>query len=258
MSRLRLVGVLWWLQLKMRSRSAFDGLLSLIWPLFFATTIFLMFRQGGAAGPAMLSAAVGAAVMGIWSATTTTASFALQMERRQGTLELLVASPRPFALLVVPMTLSMATIGAYSMAATLLWGRYVFGIHLSVAHPAMFALSVLVTVLAIGMLGFLIAISSVRYRTAWALGSALEMPVWLICGFVVSMSSLPAWVRPISWVLAPTWGVAAIRESAQGGGNPLAGLAVCAGLAACYGVIGGLLARWMIRSARARATLALT
>ena len=73
-SVLRLVGVTWWLQLKMRSRSAFDGLLSLLWPLFFATTIFLMFRPGGAAGPALLSAAVGASVMGIWSATSTTAS----------------------------------------------------------------------------------------------------------------------------------------------------------------------------------------
>jgi ABC-2 type transport system permease protein len=114
------------------------------------------------------------------------------------------------------------------------------------------------TVVTIGMLGFLIAISSVRYRTGWALGSALEMPVWLICGFVVSMSSLPAWVRPLSWVLAPTWGMAAIRDSAQGGGNPLANLAMCMGLAACYGVIGTFLARWMVRSARAHATLALS
>ncbi|MDT5028568.1 MAG: type transport system permease protein, partial [Micromonosporaceae bacterium] len=79
-----------------------------------------MFRQGDAAGPAMLSAAVGASVIGIWSATSTTASFVLQMERRQGTLELLVAAPTPFPLLIVPLTLSMATIGAYSMIATLL------------------------------------------------------------------------------------------------------------------------------------------
>jgi ABC-2 type transport system permease protein len=254
----RLIGITWWLQLKMRSRSAFDGLLSLLWPLFFATTIFLMFRQGNAAGPAMLSAAVGAAVMGIWSATSTTAAHSLQIERRQGTLELLVAAPTPFALLIVPLTLSMATIGAYSMIATLLWGRFVFGIHVTVADPAMFAFAVLVTVISIGMLGFLIAIASVRYRTAWALGSALEMPVWLICGFVVAVSALPAWVRPISWVLAPTWGMAAIRDSAQGGGNPLTGLAMCVGLAAVYGLIGWALARWMVNSARARATLALS
>lgn len=257
MRTLRLLGVIWWLQLKMRSRSAFDGLLSLLWPLFFATTVFLMFRQGDAAGPAMLSAAVGASVMGIWSATSTTAAFALQMERRQGTLELLVASPKPFSLLIVPLTLSMATIGAYSMIATLLWGRFVFGIEIAVRNPVMFVGSVLVTVLAIGMLGYLIALSSVRYRAAWALGSALEMPVWLICGFLVSISSLPAWVRPVSWLLAPTWGMSAIRASAEGR-NALPDLALCAGLAAAYGLIGAIVARWLVNSARARATLALS
>jgi ABC-2 type transport system permease protein len=252
-----LIAVTWWLQLKMRSRSAFDGLLSLLYPLFFATTVFLMFRQGDAAGPAMLSAAVGASVMGIWSATSTTAAFVLQMERRQGTLELLVVAPTPFALLIVPLTLSMATIGAYSMIATLLWGRFVFGIEIAVRSPAMFVASVLVTVLSIGMLGFLIALSSVRYRAAWALGSSLELPVWLISGFLVSISSLPAWVRPVSWLLAPTWGMSAIRASTEGR-NPLPDIAACIGLAIAYGVIGSIVAGRLIDSARNRATLALS
>jgi ABC-2 type transport system permease protein len=254
---LRLIAVTWWLQLKMRSRSAFDGLLSLLWPLFFATTVFLMFRQGHAGGAALLSAAVGASVMGIWSATSTTASFVLQMERRQGTLELLVAAPTPFPLLIVPVTLSMATIGAYSMIATLLWGRFVFGIEIAVRNPAMFVGSVLVTVLSIGMLGFLIALSSIRYRAAWALGSALEMPVWLISGFLVSISSLPTWVRPLSWLLAPTWGMSAIRASTEGR-NALPDMALCIGLAVAYGLIGTIVAGWLINSARRRATLALS
>jgi len=254
---LRLVGVAWWLQLKMRSRSAFDGLLSLLWPGFFATTIFMMFRQGDASGPALLSAAVGSSAMGIWSAVSTTAAFALQMERRQGTLELLVLAPQPFALLLVPLTLSMATIGAYSMVATLLWGRIAFGIDISIADPVAFVLAVVVTVFAIGMLGMLIAISSIRYRTAWALGSAIEMPVWLICGFLVAINDLPAWVRPLSAVLAPTWGVAAMRAAATGH-SPWANLGWCLVTAASYGVVAVLVSRWMVHSARANATLALS
>ena len=43
MRLLRLVTVTWWLQLKMRSRSSFDGFLSIVYPLFFATTVFLIF-----------------------------------------------------------------------------------------------------------------------------------------------------------------------------------------------------------------------
>lgn len=257
MRTFRLLAIAWWLQLKVRSRSAFDGLLSLLYPMFFATTIFMMFRQGDAAGPALLSAAVGASAMGIWSSVSTTAAFALQIERRQGTLELMVLAPQPFALLLVPLTLSMATIGAYSMVATLLWGRFAFGIDIAIADPAVFVVAVIVTVFAIAMLGMLIAVSSIRYRSAWALGSALEMPVWLICGFLVAIEDLPTCVRPLSMLLAPTWGVAAMRAAAAGR-SPWADLGYCLLIAAMYGVVAAFVSRWMVRSARAHATLALS
>lgn len=256
MRLVRLVAVTWWLQLKLRSRSAFDGLLSLLWPLGFASTVFLMYRQRDP-GAVLLSASLGASVMGVWSATSTTAAGVLQMERRQGTLELLVAAPTPFPYLVIPMTLSMATIGAYSIAVTLLWGRLVFGIPLVVKDPLAFVGAVAVTVVAIGMLGFLLAIGSVRYRTAWALGNALELPVWLICGFLVPIANLPAWVRPISWILAPTWGMAGIRAAATGTGTTR-DLLLCAALALGYGALGGVLSARLLDSARRRATLALT
>jgi ABC-2 type transport system permease protein len=254
---LRLVLIAWWFQLKIRSRSAFDGVLALIYPLFFATTIFLMYQAGSAADTTLVSAAVGASVMGVWSATSTTAAGSLQQERRQGTLELLVAAPSPFPLVIFPLTLSMATVGAYSMATTLLWGRFVFGIHITVAEPVVFALAVLVTVLAIGMLGFVLAVSSVRYRSAWALGNMLEMPVWLICGFLVPLSILPDWLHPIAWALAPTWGLEAIRAAAEGR-SAWGALGLCVGLAVGYGVIGSLVSGRLLDSARRDAKLALT
>ena len=128
------------------------------------------------------------------------------------------------------------------MVATLLWGRFAFGVDLTIEHPLLFALSVPATVISIGMLGFLLAVAFVRYRTAWALGNMFEYPVWLVCGFLVPLSLFPDWVRPISWVLAPTWGVNAIRESALGG-TPLADMLMCFGLGALYTAIGVLLAR---------------
>lgn len=253
---LRLVAVGWWLQLKIRGRSAFDGFLGVLYPIFFATTIFLIYRQGSDR-TALVGAAVGASVMGVWSATSTTASSALQRERRQGTLELLVAAPTPFPLLVIPITLSMATIGLYSLVVTLLWGRYVFAIPVRVDDPVGFALATAVTVLAIALMGFLQAVASVRYRSAWALGTALELPVWLVCGFLVPLSALPGWVRPISWVLPPTWGVMAVKDAALGR-SPWGDIAMCAGTAAVYGLVGTVAAGVLLNSARARATLALS
>jgi ABC-2 type transport system permease protein len=254
--QLHLVAVGWWLQLKIRARSPFDGLLGILYPLFFATTVFLIYRQGTDQS-ALVGAAVGASVMGVWSATSTAASSVLQRERRQGTLELLVAAPTPFPLLIVPITLSMATIGLYSLVATLLWGRFAFGIPIRIDQPLGFGSAVLVTVFAIALMGFLLAVTAVRYRSAWALGAALELPVWLICGFLVPLSILPGWVRPISWVLPPTWGVSAVKEAALGG-SPWVDILMCAALAAVYALVGTALSGRLVDSARARATLALS
>jgi ABC-2 type transport system permease protein len=246
----------WWFQLKMRSRSAFDGSLGIVYPIFFATTVFLIYRQGGDTA-SLAAVAVGASVMGVWSAVSTTASSLLQRERRDGTLELLVAAPTPFSLVILPSTLSMATIGLYSMVATLVFGRVAFGIEISFAHPFVFVLAALVAALSIGVIGFLQAVASVRYRSAWAVGWALELPVWLVCGFVVPVTSLPGWVRPISWLLPPTWGVEAVRSAALGG-SPMTAIGLCLLTTAVYASIGALLTTRVVDSARIRASLALT
>ena len=255
MASLRVLGLAWLMHVKMMSRSAFDGLLAILWPLFFATVAFFMFRTGhgsSALGPIGLAAAV----MGIWTATSVPASSALQRERWFGTLELLVVAPRHLGLILLPITLAASTIGLYCVAGTLIWARVLFGIHISIVHPLLFAVSLVVTVLTIGTFGFLMAVSFVGSRRAWAIGSALEYPVWLVCGFLVPVSLLPGWVQPISWVLGPTWGMRAIREAAYGGA-PLGSLVACLALAAAYLVIGVVMLRFVLDSARKRATLSL-
>jgi ABC-2 type transport system permease protein len=97
----------------------------------------------------------------------------------------------------------------------------------------------------------------VRSRRAWALGAASEYPVWLLCGFLVPISLLPNWARPLSWVLGPTWGMRAIRHGAFGG-NGYGDIAMCFGLAAVYVAGGTLVLGSVLNSARKRATLSLT
>lgn len=252
---LRLIVVAWWLHLKMMSRSVLQGLLMVMWPLFFATTVLLMYRVHG--DPADFSyAALGAGVMALWSAVGTVASEVLQNERGSGTLELLVAAPTRFALAVFPITGAIATVGGYSMVATLVWARVVFGIDVVIARPVPFALAVAVTIAAVAALGFVLSVTMVRYRASWALGNVLEYPVWLVCGLLVPVSMFPEWVRPLSWALAPTWGVTAMRNAA-GGGPVLPALACAAGLAVAYLALGAGLSGTVLRSARRHATLTL-
>ena len=256
MKSLRLIWMGWLFQFKQMRRSSFDSFLAILWPLFFATVAFFMFRQGGDPD-ALIFAGLGAAVMGIWTATSVAAGSALQRERWYGTLEILVAAPAHFSLILLPIGLATATIGLYCMVTTLLFGRIAFGIELGIQDPFAFAFAVLATLLSIGALGFLIAVAFARYRNAWALGAVSEYPVWLVCGFLVPLSFLPDWARPISWLLAPTWGMRAIRSAADGG-SPWAEIGMCFVLGGAYVAIGVLVTNRVLRAARARASLSLT
>jgi ABC-2 type transport system permease protein len=252
----RLLGMGWLVHMKMLTTSAFNGFLGVVYPMFFATVAFFMFRAGDDTKP-LLYASLGAAVMGIWGTTSTAAGNAMARERWHGTLELLVAAPAHFALVLLPVTIAMASIGIYSMVATLAWGWLVFGIDVEIGDPLAFALAVPATVVTIGALGFLLAVGFVRFRQAWALGNMLEYPVWLISGFLVPLSLFPGWVRPFSWALAPTWGINAIREAALGG-SPYEDIVVSLLLGATYILLGVVLVNRALHAARAKATLALT
>jgi len=196
-------------------------------------------------------------MIGIWSATSTSGANAMQHERREGTLELLATAPVNFAATLIPVTLAMSTVGLYSMIATVIWARMLFHVSLPVVQPFTFGVAVAVTVVSVGLFGFLLSAAVVRFRAAWALGNMLEYPVWLVCGFLIPLSLLPGWVRPVSWVLAPTWGVRAVRDASLGG-SPWGSIALGVTLSVVYCVAGVLLSQRMLNSARTNATLALS
>jgi ABC-2 type transport system permease protein len=256
MSTLRLVRTGWLFHLKSLALSGFF-LLTTVWlPVLIATISYYMFKAGARPGT-LFYASLGAGVYGIWSATLFGSGGAIQWQRWQGTLEVLVAAPAPFFLVLLPLTVATATIGLYSLAMTLFWGRFLFGIPLHVAHPLAFAVSIPATVIALGLLGLVLASTFILYRWANALSNLLEYPVWLVTGLLVPVSLLPGWVTPLSWLLAPTWGVRAIREASIGG-DPWSAIGMTVVLSAAYLVLGSFFLRLFLRLARERAALSLT
>ena len=139
----------------------------------------------------------------------------------------------------------------------MLWGRLLFGVPIHIEHLLLFAVSIPAAVLSIGLLGLVLASTFVLYRSASSLSQALEYPIWTITGMLIPLSLLPGWIGPIAWVLAPTWGMEAVRNSALGG-DVLQPLLLCLALSAAYTVLSMLLLHHFERLARERATLSLT
>jgi ABC-2 type transport system permease protein len=244
------------MNLKMLGTSSFFLLTSTVQPVIFATIAYYMFKSGGRPGT-LLYASLGAGMMGVWSTTLFGSGGMIQWQRWQGTLELGVGAPPPMALVFLPFSLANAFTGLYALAATLIWGRVFFGVPLHLAHPWLFALALPATVVALGLMGLVLASTFVLYRNANALSNLLEYPVWIASGLVFSTAILPTWTRPISWVLPPYWGVLALRHAALGGDvwRPLAMLLV---LGAVSIAISTYTFRLFEHLARARATLSLT
>jgi ABC-2 type transport system permease protein len=253
---LRLIRAGFVVNVKMLATSSFFMLIAVAQPVIFATIAYYMFRSGGRNGT-LLYASLGAGMMGVWSTTLFASGGMIQWQRWQGTLELGVASPVSLALVYLPFSLANSFTGAYALAATLIWGRVIFGVPLHFAHPWLFALAVPTVVLSLALLGLLLASTFVLYRNANAMSNLLEYPVWIASGLVFSTAILPAWTHPISWILPPYWGIIALRHAAFGG-EVWFPLLMALSLGTISVVLATFTLRWFEHLARARATLALT
>lgn len=254
MRPLRVVASCWRFELSMLIRSALFVISGLIQPVLFASIAFYLDGAGG--GHALLYTAVGAGLMGMWSSTLFGSGMAMQAQRRQGVLELLILAPQRYVAILSGLTLATASLGIYSMAATLVWGRLAFGVPLALAHPFLFVLALVMAVVSLGELGVVMASSFVLWRGANALANLLEYPIWLVSGLLVPLTLLPGWVTPLSWLLATNWSAEAVRRAALGG-SPLAAIGMCAVLTVAYLVLGTVVLRYLERRARAQASFAL-
>jgi ABC-2 type transport system permease protein len=255
MKLLRLIYKGWAFHLKSLTLSGFFIIVSVISPVIFASIAFLMFQAGARPG-SLLFVALGAGMMGIWSSTLFGAGGAIAWQRWQGTLEYTIAVPPPFIWVVLPLTIATSSVGLYSMTSTLLWGWLFFDMPFEIAHPGWFIVALPVSVLALGLLGLVLAATFVLYRHANALSNLLEYPIWLVTGILTGLALLPGWTRPISWVLAPTWGVQALRQAAAGG-DPAFDVLMAVLLGLVYLVIGHFCLQYFERLAREKATLTL-
>ncbi len=255
---LRLVWFVTWFNVRMLLTSEFFVLITFLSPLIFATMGFFLWRSGdGLGGQTLMYVALGSGMMGVWSTTLFGCGGAIAWQRWEGTLELLVAAPTRYDLILAGQTFGAVVFGFYGIASTLAWGFLLFGMPIEATFPLLLPLALLAAVISLGSLGMLIATSFVLYRHANALGNLLEYPIWLVTGLLVPLATLPFWVQPISWLLAPTWGMEAIRGATLASQPPTLAIAMCFVLAAVYYVAARFMLVYVLDKARRDATLSL-
>lgn len=255
---LRVVWTVFYLYLKQIAVDGFVIFTVIVQPLVVALLAVYMLRE--TEGFQAIYVVVGSAMTGLWSGTLFFSSFNIEFERWTGNLENIVGSPTHLATVIVGKTLANTTMSLSSMIFGYSLAALIFGYRLTIAHPFLFAGSLLLTVLALISFGLVIApfMSANLGANVWA--NALEFPMYIVGGFLFPVLLLPAWTTPISYALSPYWAARALHATSSGD-VPLSDVfiswSLLIGFSVVYWFISAWLFRVLLRRAKEEATLGL-
>jgi ABC-2 type transport system permease protein len=212
-SLMRVIAGSFTMQAKERATNQFFVGTLLVLPIIFTLLSVGTYLYGGK-GNFGLYAVIGAGMMGVWNANLWTSGRIVEGERRGGTLSMLIASPTPFPIILVGKSLSNAFASLISLVVTFATGLIAFRLELDIANPAAFIVSLLLTLISMTCFGLVLGSTFVLTRNAGDFLEAANYPIFILSGLMFPLTILPAWLKPLSSILAPTWGNLALGAAA--------------------------------------------
>lgn len=154
---------------------------------------------------------LGSGFVTLWSSIVFSSASDVNREKYYGTLELLFTAPIPFGFTLAGKIMANTIWGLLSMLISYFYLLVIYRVPVIIERPLHFILAYLFVLCSLSVFSFFLALSFTLSRQAYALMNMLEYPVYLICGFMFPITVLPNWVKPISWVLPPTWAIELLR-----------------------------------------------
>jgi ABC-2 type transport system permease protein len=150
--------------------------------------------------------------MGIW-----TASELLAREKGNQTLELVVAVPVPFALVLFPRIPVLTSLGLIGCAEAWLLQRFVFGEEVVVHHPWLVLATLSLAIFASAGTALITAALVCFARSTRTLQNSISFPLYLLSGVLVPVSYFPDWLEPVSRLLFLYWAAELLRDAMAAG-----------------------------------------
>ncbi|MFI1885944.1 ABC transporter permease [Streptomyces jumonjinensis] len=215
------------------------------------SVIFLSIVRHSEREDLVANAVIGTGLFGIWFVAVDVAGGVIQNERWMSTLDLVLAAPRAFALVVCGRILPVVLIGAFTLVESWLVATVGFGAQLPIRHPGVALIALVVTLLATACTATMLATLFVLSRDTTIYQNALSYPFYILGGVVFPLSVLPDWIQPFGRVIFLSWSADLLRDSLSGDEvhDVVARLGAIAGL----GVIALFLGIFLISKAADRA-----
>jgi len=156
-------------------------------------------------------AVFGSGIAGMWATTLFGAGNSLRVERILGTLEYLLICPTGLWKNLFGRALAFSLLGLTVFGQALTLAVFVFNVPIIVSNSVVFVVAFLLTVVSFVALGMLLAPLFIIARSAPNLMNSLETLILVFCGVTYPVSVLPPLFQIVSYTLAPTWGMEALR-----------------------------------------------
>ena len=184
----------------------------------FIITLVAFFLMHGQSGPSILLYLVlGSGLMGMWGTTIYASANSIGFDRWNGTMESTLAAPMPLSWIALGRVLFNTLQGVLTAVFILVIGLAWFRTGFLLVNPPAFFLASIATFLSLSFFGLLMTTVLLLSRKGGFITNSMEIPVYIATGTMFPVILLPLIYLPFAFMLAPTWGIDAIRLAALPG-----------------------------------------
>ncbi len=190
---------------------------NIIAPFVFTLVAFFLFGGQTSTSTFLLYLVLGSGLMGMWGTTIYGSSNSIAFDRWNGTMESTLAAPIPLSWIALGRVLFNTFEGVINALFILVIGLVWFHVGFGFVNPGLFLLASVSTFLSLSAFGLLMCTVILLSRKGGFITNSMEIPVYMATGTMFPVSLLPIVALPFSFMLAPTWGIEAIRLSSLQG-----------------------------------------
>jgi ABC-2 type transport system permease protein len=187
------------------------------WGLIFPFAWMLMFYLRS---PAPLDIRVllpGVVSMSILFGTTSMLAVTITFERRSRSFERLLLAPLELSMLMLAKTAGAILFGVMNAVLPILVAAFAAGLNGIEWLPTIG--SIILIAVTSTFLGLFISVAVREVFEAQTFSNFFRFPMLFLCGLFIPLSSLPAFLRPLSFALPLTYGVDILKAAINGEGT---------------------------------------
>jgi ABC-2 type transport system permease protein len=190
---------------------------NIIAPFIFTLVAFFLFQGETSTSSFLLYLVLGSGLMGMWGTTIYASANSIGFDRWNGTMESTLAAPIPLSWIALGRVLFNTLQGVLNAVFILIIGLLWFRVGFTLVNPPAFFFASVVTFLSLSSFGLLMTTILLLSRKGGFITNSMEIPVYIATGTMFPVILLPVIYLPFAFMLAPTWGIEAIRIAALPG-----------------------------------------